>query len=50
VAAPLEEGDFDTASRMILGAEQWERFATAGGSWKILNSIIKDARGADAGE
>lgn len=34
----------------ILGAEQFEKFIAAGGSWLMFNRLLVDARGMVAGE
>ncbi len=42
--------DYEGAARLILGEDAHCRFVAAGGTWKLLNAILVDARGADAGE
>lgn len=46
----LDAEDFAGAARVILGAEAYDQFTAAGGSWKLLNLIMRDAKGASAGE
>jgi hypothetical protein len=46
----LDADDYQAAAQVILGADEWARFVAAGGSWKLMNSILRDARGANAGE
>jgi hypothetical protein len=42
--------DFDTAALLILGVEAFDRFTASGGSWRLLNAILVDAKNVTAGE
>lgn len=42
--------DLNECARLILGDEQWARFTADGGTYKLLDSILADAKGAGAGE
>jgi hypothetical protein len=48
--AALAESKSDDALELILGVEQHAAFTSAGGNWRILNGIMREQQGLDAGE
>lgn len=46
----LDADDFAGATRLILGPDPYDQFVAAGGTWKLINLIMRDAKGASAGE
>lgn len=48
--AALDKGKVGDATKLILGAEQYEAFTKAGGNWRILNGIVAEQQGVDAGK
>lgn len=43
-------GDLVAQAKRIMGDEQFDAFVEAGGSATLIDAIIKDAHGADAGK
>jgi hypothetical protein len=46
----MRAGDMAGCTRAFLGDEQYDRLIAAGGSWRIIDAIIRDHEGASAGE
>jgi hypothetical protein len=47
---PSLRGDLPAQAAAIMGAEEFEAFKAEGGTATILDSIIRDEHGADAGK
>lgn len=46
----LDDNNVGEASRRILGDDAYQRFADAGGNWRVLNGIVREMQGVDVGE
>lgn len=47
--AMMRTGDMAATTRLFLGDDQYDRVIAAGGSWRLIDAIIRDHEGISAG-